>query len=853
MKTALLPPDEAARLRTLAQYEILGTEPEPAFDRLTSLAARLFHVPIVLISLVGETKQWLKSHHGIDVCETARDISFCSHAILLPGDEAAFVVPDATRDPRFATNPLVTGPVGVRFYAGAPLRTPGGQTLGTFCLIDTVPHTFSATDQAVLADLAATAMDALELRLATVRQEEEAAERRRVEEALRRSETTLRQIAANSPGMVYQYVWKAAGEFYFPFVGEGCREFYGVEPQAIYDRPTLIWEGIAPEDILAMRTIISESARTLGPCHFELPYRAPDGSTRWMQGMSRPERLEDGSTLWNGMLLDVTDRKRAQRELEDSHTLFSAVINGTTDAVFVKDVESRYVLINPAGAAFLGRPATEIIGRKDDDFFSPEAASRARFHDLEVMETNTSHTYEDDDDTVAGVERTFLVTKNPYRDAAGKLLGIIGIARETTERRRVAAALRTAKEEAERANNAKSEFLSRMSHELRTPLNAILGFGQLLEMSERSNKETESVSHILKAGRHLLKLIDEVLAISRIEAGHLNLSVEAVSLEETTRECLSLVQQMAREHGVSCEDLCQAEDEYPGAYLLADRQRLRQVLLNLLSNAIKYNRPAGRVSLTCDKVASNVVGGAVPTRLRLSVTDTGIGLSEEEMTRLFTPFERLKAEHSRTEGTGLGLALSKGLIEAMDGTVGVRSTLGEGSTFWIELPLAEDPRAAAGQLTLDPGASLAETRRGTVLYIEDNLSNTRLIEMLLEAHPGVELLDAAQGSIGLEIARSRRPDLILLDLHLPDLPGWEVLAALQADPRTQHIPAIIISADATPNQIARLRLAGARDYITKPINVRALMTVLNEHLPSNERPEEIRLAADLSAFIGSDR
>ena len=836
MTAAPLPPDEVTRLQTLARYEVLGTEPELAFDRLTSLAARLFRVPIVLISLVGANRQWLKSHHGWNVCETGRDVSLCAYTLLLPPGEKIFAVPDATLDARFADNPLVTGEPGIRFYAGAPLRTSGGQVLGSFDLIDFTPRVLSAEDQAFLTDLAATAMDALELRLATLRQQETAAERCRAQDALRHSEETLREIAAHAPGMVYQFAWRAAGVFTFPFVGEGCRQFFGVGPQALYDRPTLIWEPLEPADIVSMREAIAQSARTLEPCHFELPYRAPDGSTRWMQGMSRPRRLADGGTLWNGVLLDVTDRRRAQQALEASHTLFSAVINGTSDAVFLKSVDSRYLLINPAGAALLGKRAGEIIGRSDDDFFSPEAARRTRAHDLEVMRTGNSRTFQDDD-VAAGVERTFLVTKSPYRDAGGKLLGVIGIARDTTEQRWAARALHEAKEEAERANAAKSEFLSRMSHELRTPLNAILGFSQLLEMHDLAHREKESVGHILKAGRHLLNLIDEVLAISRIETGRLHLSVEPVSLAEMTRECLSLLRQMAREHGVRCEDLGPMEDDPVGAYVMADRQRLRQVLLNLLTNAIKYNRLAGRVTLACDRLPP---AGAAPgqrPRLRLSVTDTGVGLSEAEIARLFTPFDRLKAEHTRTEGTGLGLALSKGLVEAMGGTVGVRSTLGEGSTFWVELPLADNPLVAAqaAQAALAPEHAC----RGTVLYIEDNLSNTRLIQMVLEAHPGVELLGAEQGSIGLELARGRRPDLILLDLHLPDFPGWEVLAALQADPRTRAIPTIIVSADATPNQVDRLLKAGARDYLTKPLNVRELMAILHEHLQNCGRQDAI--------------
>ncbi len=538
--TAPLPPDEEARLQALAQYEVFDTGPEPSFDRVTALAARLFKVPVVLISLVGSDRQWLKSHHGVDVCETARDVSFCAHAILLPMTESVFVVPDAALDPRFADNPLVTGPLGVRFYAGAPLRTPAGLTIGSFCLLDTQPRAFSGEDCATLSDLAASVMEILELRLAKMRQEQESAERQWIETALRQSEGRFRRMAANTPGMVFQFVLSPDGSFHFPFVSEGCREFYGVDPQGLYDQPARVLDVLAAPERESFLASITLSAQTLEPWHWEGSLRSPDGTTRWAEGLSRPERLADGKILWNGVLFDITTRKRAQIELENSHYLLRAIIDGTDNTIFIKDRESRYLLINPAGAALLGTTPQAVVGQADGAFFSSENALETALHDREIMETGESRTYESTD-TLAGVEHVFLSTKSPYRDAAGNLLGVIGIVREVTEQRRAAEALGLAKEEAEKANHAKSEFLSRMSHELRTPLNAILGFGQLLEMGEINRRESESIGHILKAGRHLLGLIDEVLALSRIEAGRMNLSLEPVAVAEVAQECLSLV------------------------------------------------------------------------------------------------------------------------------------------------------------------------------------------------------------------------------------------------------------------------------------------------------------------------
>ena len=277
MLTAPLPSDEEARrLQALSRYEVFGTEPEPAFDRITRLAARIFRVPVVLITLIERDRQWFKSHHGVDLCATSREVSFCSHAILLPAREV-FVVPDAENDPRFADNPLVTGPTRVRFYAGAPLRTPDGLALGSLCLIDTVARPdLDAGERATLADLAATVMEVFEQRLARARERAEAAERQRAEERLHRREQQFRHMAANTPGMVYQFTLNADGSFSFPFVGEGCEEFFGVGPQAIYDEPRVILNAFDPAGKKQFYVSINHSAQTLEPWQSQIRYRAPD-------------------------------------------------------------------------------------------------------------------------------------------------------------------------------------------------------------------------------------------------------------------------------------------------------------------------------------------------------------------------------------------------------------------------------------------------------------------------------------------------------------------------------------------------------------------------------------------------
>ncbi|MDE3154733.1 MAG: response regulator [Acidobacteriota bacterium] len=379
-------------------------------------------------------------------------------------------------------------------------------------------------------------------------------------------------------------------------------------------------------------------------------------------------------------------------------------------------------------------------------------------------------------------------------------------------------ALRLAKEEAESANHAKSDFLSRMSHDLRTPLNAILGFAQLLELEQQDEASRDHVAQILQAGRHLLGLINEVLDIARIEAGQLPLSPEPVDVAEVAGHVLALIRPIADEQQVALVDRVAAD----GTHVMADRQRLRQVLLNLLSNAVKYNRSGGTVTVSAERSAAG--------RVRLLVADTGRGLPPEYAALLFRPFERLGAEQTDIEGTGLGLALSKGLTELMGGTIGATSTPGVGSTFWIELACVDAPAAGARDAAAVAPRPARATTSGTVLYIEDNSSNVRLFERIVRHRPAVQLLTAAQGARGLELAIGHQPDLIFLDLHLPDMNGEDVLHRLWAEDRTRRIPVIVLSADALPAQSRRLLAAGATGYLTKPFEIARVLELLDEVL-----------------------
>jgi PAS domain S-box-containing protein len=417
------------------------------------------------------------------------------------------------------------------------------------------------------------------------------------------------------------------------------------------------------------------------------------------------------------------------------------------------------------------------------------------------------------------------VVITPWRNQHGEPVGFLLISKDISkeisdaaDRKQAEADLRQAKLDAEQANQAKSEYLSRMSHELRTPLNAILGFAQLLEMDELHNEQRDSLSHILSGARHLLALINEVLDIAAIEAGRLSLSLESVTVLDLLAEAVGLIRPLADQHGillVSPEQTCDEE-------VLGDRQRLKQILLNLLSNAVKYNREGGSVQLTCERVPGE--------RLQIKVTDTGPGIPPEAMERLFVPFERLGSERSAVEGTGLGLPLSRRLAEAMGGTLEVVGTVDQGSTFWVELPLANARVQHLRRVEPRPQQEHPKGERPalTVLYVGDNPSDVQLVEQVLRRRRGVTLISAMRPQLGLDLADQHHPDLVLLDLDLPDMSGEDVLRRLRAGSKTADVPvAILTGAGADPGLFTRLLENGVRTLLTQPLDAKALLTLLD--------------------------
>jgi PAS domain S-box-containing protein len=637
-------------------------------------------------------------------------------------------------------------------------------------------------------------------------------ERHRLEAELRESEARFRQVTETfHQGFLLRDIDPPEMLYASPAVAR----IFGLELHTLYRDPLAVQSLIHPEDV---GQVLAQRDAMTGASDFEYRITRPDGETRWIRTRAEPVRTEHGRvTRIAAVSEDVTAERELRDALRESEERFRLLAENSTDVIARIDADQRIQYISPAARTIYGHEPDAMVGRFVWEFIHPDDVAAIRAGPApsagEDGVITTTLRARHADGGFVWMEVKIRSIRDPN---SGEVVEFHTLARDVRERRKAEAEIQRAKEEAELANAAKSEFLSRMSHELRTPLHAILGFGELLEGDDLLPRQHEDLKQITRGGRHLLELINEVLDLSRIERGELRLSVEPVHVGQVLVQTLELLDPLAGARSVTLPATGYEDND---VHVRADRQRLTQVLLNLLSNAVKYNREGGSVRV-------RTTFGDGPTA-RIEVADTGIGIAPEDLSRVFAPFERIGAEATDVEGTGLGLALTKNLMEAMGGTVGVSSEIGRGTTFWLDLPIAEAPAAQpAAQAPADVAAPVRMDPR-SVLYIEDNPSNIQLVEAILRQRPEVTLLVAQQGSLGLDLARERQPELVLLDLNLPDISGDEVLRRLRSDPRTRELTIVVLSADATPGQVARLCSAGADGYLAKPFEIEHFLAVVD--------------------------
>jgi len=543
------------------------------------------------------------------------------------------------------------------------------------------------------------------------------------------------------------------------------------------------------------------------------------GNVRWLQTAKVPiPALEGQGMNLLGVSTDITWRVVAEQEARSAAKIAQDLYDHAPCGYHSLGPDGTIVGINETELEWLGYERDEVVGKlKMADLLGEERKEHFEAGFLQLMKLGHVNGVETELRRKDGTSFAAMINSTGIYDASGGFLECRTTVFDICDRKAAENEALMAKAESERANLAKSQFLSRMSHELRTPLNSILGFSQLLELKGLGQKEQECVSQILRGGKHLLQLINEVLDIARIESGDLSISIEPVPLAGILEEAISLVGPIADASKVT---LALESSVEPDVYVFGDKQRLLQVMLNLLSNSVKYNNAGGKVVISVNTDHEDSID--------IRVTDWGIGIDPDQASGLFEAFDRLGAQHTGIEGTGLGLALSKGLATHMKGDLTYEPNVEGGSVFIVTLRRAQMPVLGSAFGGAEAGAHAVDASRiSTVLMVEDNRANIELVVQILACRPNIKLISAMTGRLAIDLARENRPDLIVLDLNLPDVNGEEVLVQLRNTPATRDVPVLVSSAEVTPKNIDRLMGKGATGYVTKPLEIAKFLSVVD--------------------------
>jgi PAS domain S-box-containing protein len=615
----------------------------------------------------------------------------------------------------------------------------------------------------------------------------------------------------------------------------GAKRIEGYDASEIIGRPFSIFflqNDIDAGEPARVLSIATKTGRFEDDC-----WRIRKGGIKyWAHIVITAIRDSDGTLRGFARLTrDISQQKGADDAVRESEARLRSILDTVPDAIVIIDELGSIESFSPAATRMFGYTEAQVAGQNVKILMpQPYRAQHDGYltHFRDTGEKRVIGTGR----TVVGQRQdgsTFPMELAVAEAKGGKRRLFTGFVRDITERQRVEEELNAAKATAEAANRAKSDFLSSMSHELRTPLNAILGFAQLMasDVPPPTPIQTASIDQVLQAGWFLLSLINEVLDLSLIESGKLTISPEPVSVSAILMDCRAMMEPLAQKRGIAMT----FPDFDAPCFVLADQTRLKQVFVNLISNAIKYNRLKGSIAVECT--------ARVPGQTRISVTDTGLGLTPEKLSQLYQPFNRLGQEIGVEQGTGIGLVVTKRLVEAMHGTVGVESEVGMGTTFWVDMKAADTVQLAIADSASCPQPVAANDSLPvtTLLYVEDNPANLKLVEMLIARRPNMRLLMAGTGVLGIELALAHQPDAILMDINLPGISGIKALAILRRDSATAHIPVIALSANANPRDIERGLEAGFQKYLTKPIKVDELMLTLDETLGLTRAPHQAAL------------